>query len=122
MSGVEIRPVWWASSMSCRFLSLLLSLAVLTVSSRGMTEETDSSISHLVSCAAGRRFHLHFDARQATVFIDGTMLRLTRRPSDIGMSYQAPGVALIIDGSFVSLVMKDDFTLRDCRLGPAPLP
>jgi len=35
-----------------------------------MTEETasqaGSSVTRLVSCATGSRFHLHFDARQAT--------------------------------------------------------
>ncbi|WP_336961476.1 hypothetical protein [Sphingobium aquiterrae] len=94
-------------------------LAVLAASASAAVDKGSAAGKRIsVSCAAGRGFAIQLDDRQAIAFVDGRPVRLTRRPSSLGMQYRSGDAALIIDGDFVAFVLKDDLAYEDCRLVP----
>lgn len=69
-----------------------------------------------VKCAQGRSFELQIQGEEARVQLPDRLLRLTRRPSALGLQFRDAKAALIIDGDFVAFAQRGDWEWRDCHL------
>ena len=69
-----------------------------------------------VECAQGRGFGVQIQGEEARVQLPDRLLRLTRRPSALGLQFRDAKAALIIDGDFVAFAQRGDWEWRDCHL------
>jgi hypothetical protein len=69
-----------------------------------------------VECAQGRSFELQIQGEEARVQLPDRLLRLTRRPSALGLQFGDAKAALVIDGDFVAFAQRGDWEWRDCHL------
>lgn len=71
-----------------------------------------------VACAQGRSFDVRVDGDSARVQLADRELLLIRKTSSLGQYFRDDHATLIIDGSFVALVQKDQLGWRDCHVAP----
>lgn len=117
-------PTLWSRAVLHRiFLTMSIACAVLTLAGASIPVHAEgapagriATASATVTCAAGRNFTLRTNEREASVLLRGQELRLTRRPSTLAPTYRSREATLIIDGSFVAFVLKNDLGFRDCQV------
>ena len=80
------------------------------------TRAAERNGSFSVECAQGRSFGVQIEGEEARVQLADRLLRLTRRPSALGLQFRDAKAALIIDGDFVAFAQREDWEWRDCHL------
>lgn len=94
---------------------------VLATSLAAIPVEPPRSICHDVQCEGGRHFDIMAGEGEATVMIDGRRLDLKSRSSAFGKRFNGAETVLIIDGTFIALVLRNDLDLKNCQISQQAL-